>query len=41
MSGSAFERPSQRPPGLNAAVTRELRGAGVRRRQIHSESFEF
>jgi predicted ferric reductase len=29
------------PPGLNAAVTRELRGAGVRRRQIHSESFEF
>jgi predicted ferric reductase len=29
------------PPGLNAAVIRELRGAGVRRRQIHSESFEF
>ncbi len=29
------------PPGLTAAVTRELRGAGVRRRQIHHESFEF
>jgi predicted ferric reductase len=29
------------PPGLTAAVTRELLGAGVRRRQIHRESFEF
>jgi len=29
------------PPGLTAAVTRELTGAGVRRRQIHRESFEF
>jgi len=29
------------PPGLTAAVTRELRDAGVRRRQIHRESFEF
>ena len=29
------------PPGLIAAVTRELLDAGVRRRQIHSESFEF
>ena len=29
------------PPGLTAAVTRELTGAGVRRRQIHHESFEF
>jgi predicted ferric reductase len=29
------------PPGLTAAVTRELRGAGVPRRQIHRESFEF
>jgi predicted ferric reductase len=29
------------PPGLTAAVTRELRDAGVRRRQIHHESFEF
>jgi predicted ferric reductase len=29
------------PPGLTAAVTRELRLAGVRRRQIHRESFEF
>ncbi len=29
------------PPGLTAAVTRELRDAGVRRRQIHKESFEF
>jgi len=28
------------PPGLTAAVTRELRDAGVRRRQIHRESFE-
>jgi predicted ferric reductase len=29
------------PPDLTAAVTRELRDAGVRRRQIHHESFEF
>ena len=29
------------PPGLTAAVTRELLGAGVRRRHIHHESFEF
>jgi predicted ferric reductase len=29
------------PPGLTAAVTRELTSAGVRRRQIHHESFEF
>jgi ferredoxin-NADP reductase len=29
------------PPGLAAAVTRELRAAGVSRRQIHDESFEF
>jgi predicted ferric reductase len=29
------------PPGLAAAVTRELTGAGVPRRQIHHESFEF
>jgi predicted ferric reductase len=29
------------PPGLTTAVTRELLGAGVRRRQIHRESFEF
>jgi predicted ferric reductase len=29
------------PPGLTAAVTRELLDAGVRRRQIHRESFEF
>jgi predicted ferric reductase len=29
------------PPGLTADVTRELLGAGVRRRQIHYESFEF
>jgi predicted ferric reductase len=29
------------PPGLTAAVTRELRDAGLRRRQIHRESFEF
>jgi len=29
------------PPGLTAAVTRELLGAGVRRRQVHRESFEF
>ncbi len=29
------------PPGLTAAVTRELLAAGVRRRQIHHESFEF
>jgi len=29
------------PPGLAAAVTSELRAAGVRRRQIHQESFEF
>ena len=29
------------PPGLTAAVTRELLSAGVRRRQIHRESFEF
>jgi predicted ferric reductase len=29
------------PPGLTAAVTRELREAGLRRRQIHLESFEF
>jgi predicted ferric reductase len=29
------------PPGLTSAVTRELLGAGVRRRQIHYESFEF
>ena len=28
------------PPGFTEAVTRELRGAGVRRRQIHYESFE-
>jgi predicted ferric reductase len=28
------------PPGLTAAVTRELLDAGVRRRQIHHESFE-
>jgi predicted ferric reductase len=28
------------PPGLTAAVTRELLQAGVRRRQIHRESFE-
>jgi predicted ferric reductase len=29
------------PPELTAAVTRELRDAGVPRRQIHNESFEF
>jgi predicted ferric reductase len=29
------------PPGLTAAVTRELLDAGVRRRHIHHESFEF
>ena len=29
------------PPGMTAAVTRGLRTAGVRRRQIHHESFEF
>ena len=29
------------PPGLTAAVRRELLDAGVRRRQIHRESFEF
>jgi predicted ferric reductase len=29
------------PPGLTAAVTRELVDAGVRRRRIHRESFEF
>jgi ferredoxin-NADP reductase len=29
------------PPGMTAALTRELRAAGVRRRQIHHESFEF
>jgi len=29
------------PPGLVTAVTRELLDAGVRRRQIHYESFEF
>jgi ferredoxin-NADP reductase len=29
------------PPGLTAAVTRELLDAGVRRRHIHRESFEF
>lgn len=29
------------PPGLAAAVTRALRSVGVRRRQIHRESFEF
>jgi predicted ferric reductase len=29
------------PPGLTSAITRELRDAGVRRRQIHHESFEF
>jgi predicted ferric reductase len=29
------------PPGLTAAVTRELRAAGVPRRHIHRESFEF
>ena len=28
------------PPELTAAVTRELRAAGVRKRQIHNESFE-
>jgi len=28
------------PPELTAAVTRELRDAGVRKRQIHNESFE-
>jgi len=29
------------PPGLTAAVTRELLDAGLRRRQIHRESFAF
>jgi predicted ferric reductase len=29
------------PPGLTAALTRELRDAGVRQRQIHHESFGF
>jgi predicted ferric reductase len=29
------------PPGLTSAITRELLDAGVRRRQIHHESFEF
>jgi predicted ferric reductase len=29
------------PPDMTAAVARELRSAGVRRRQIHYESFEF
>ena len=29
------------PPELTAHVTRELRDAGVRKRQIHNESFEF
>jgi ferredoxin-NADP reductase len=29
------------PPEMTAAVSRELRSAGVRGRQIHFESFEF
>jgi ferredoxin-NADP reductase len=29
------------PPAMTAAVIRELRAAGVRRRRIHHESFEF
>jgi ferredoxin-NADP reductase len=29
------------PPGLTSAITRELLDAGVRRRHIHQESFEF
>ncbi|WP_411115171.1 ferric reductase-like transmembrane domain-containing protein [Streptomyces sp. 029-5] len=29
------------PPGMTAAATRALRGAGVPRRHIHHESFEF
>jgi predicted ferric reductase len=29
------------PPGMTASVTRELRSAGVSRRHIHQESFEF
>jgi predicted ferric reductase len=29
------------PPGMTAAVTRELRIAGVPRRHVHQESFEF
>jgi ferredoxin-NADP reductase len=29
------------PSGLNAVLARELRDAGVPRRQIHRESFEF
>jgi ferredoxin-NADP reductase len=29
------------PPGMTAAITRSLRTAGVRRRQIHQESFAF
>jgi predicted ferric reductase len=29
------------PPGMTAAVTAALRSAGVRRRRIHHESFEF
>jgi predicted ferric reductase len=29
------------PPGLTGSLTRELRGAGVPRRRIHRESFEF
>ena len=29
------------PPGMTAAVTRQLRDAGVPRRHIHHESFEF
>jgi predicted ferric reductase len=29
------------PPGMTSAVIRELRAAGVRRRHIHHESFEF
>jgi predicted ferric reductase len=29
------------PPGMTAAVTRELLAAGVKRRHIHVESFEF
>jgi ferredoxin-NADP reductase len=28
------------PPGMTAAVTRELLAAGVKRRHIHVESFE-
>ena len=29
------------PPGMTAAVTRELLAAGVKRRHVHVESFEF